>query len=68
MKQHLFYALLFAIVVFLSEGFKHLIIYFSFLRITFTDNSALDILISVIFGFLFGLFISWTFNLPKRNK
>ncbi|BAW91878.1 hypothetical protein H7904_11325 [Staphylococcus capitis] len=68
MKQHLFYAFLFAVVVFLGDTFKHLLIYFSGLHISFTDSSALDIFISVIFGFLFGLFISWALDLPKKKK
>ena len=67
MNKHLLNALIFAIVIFLADAFKHLLIYSSALRIDFTTNSALDILISVILGFIFGLFVSWGLDL-KKNK
>ncbi|RIO48724.1 hypothetical protein BUZ53_10945 [Staphylococcus hominis] len=68
MKKHFLYALLFAVIVFVSDGLKNLLIYFSFLNINFTDNSALDILYSTIIGFIVGLFFSWALDLPKQRK
>ncbi|PTK23942.1 hypothetical protein BUZ54_11070 [Staphylococcus hominis] len=68
MKKHFLYALLFAVVVFVSDAFKNLLIYFSFLNINFTNNSALDILYSTIIGFIIGLFFSWALDLPKQRK
>lgn len=68
LKKHFLYALLFAVVVFVSDAFKNLLIYFSFLNINFTNNSALDILYSTIIGFIIGLFFSWALDLPKQRK
>lgn len=68
MKKNLLYALVFAVVGFIGMGLKHIIVYQSMFQEKFTNQSALDILISAIFCYLIGLLFVWGLDISFKKK
>ncbi|MGW7927283.1 hypothetical protein [Staphylococcus xylosus] len=68
MKKNLLYALVFAAVGFIAMGLKHIIVYQSMFQEKFTNQSALDILISTIICYLVGLLFVWGLDLNFKKK
>lgn len=68
MKKNLLYSLVFAAVGFVAMGLKHIIVYQSMFQEKFTNQSALDILISVICCYIIGLLFIWSLDISFTKK
>lgn len=68
MKKNILYALLFAVVGFIAMTLKHITVYQSVFQEKFNNYGVLDVVISTIFCFIVGLFITWALDLKKKNN
>lgn len=67
LKSRLLYALLFAVVTFVSQSLKYITFYQTVYGQSI-NNFVLDIALSTIYGFIIGLFFTWCLDLNQNTK